>query len=145
MDLIAQPAFWLSLTALTFLEIVLGVDNLLFVSIAIGKLKGAEQNRARRFGVWGAMGLRILMLMGIVWIIQLEEAPLFVLPMQWAVILGDADAHARGEFLAFTLKDLILLAGGLFLLVKGTQEIHSSVQGTGHEESEARGKFRDVI
>ena len=73
MDILATPAFWLSLTALTFLEIVLGIDNLLFVSIAIGKLKGKQQDNARRFGVWGAMVLRIVMLAGIFWIIQLDE------------------------------------------------------------------------
>ncbi|MBL8549968.1 MAG: TerC family protein [Hyphomonadaceae bacterium] len=145
MDLLAQPAFWLSLTALTFLEIVLGIDNLLFVSIAVAKLKGVEQRRARRYGVWGAMVLRILMLSGIFWIIQLDESPLFHLPDAWALILGEADAHAREEFLAFTLKDLILLGGGLFLLVKGTQEIHTSVQGAHHEEAQAKSGFRDVL
>src|SRR5262249_21968287 len=118
MDMIDTPAFWVSLTALTFLEIVLGVDNLLFVSIAIGNLKGRQQDAARRFGVWGAMVLRILMLSGIFWIIQLEDAPLFRLPSDWAGIIGVTD-HAE-DFLAFTIKDLILLAGGLFLLVKGT-------------------------
>ena len=143
MDMIDTPAFWVSLTALTFLEIVLGVDNLLFVSIAIGKLKGRQQDAARRFGVWGAMVLRILMLSGIFWIIQLEDAPLFRLPSAWAGMIGVTD-HAE-DFLAFTVKDLILLAGGLFLLVKGTQEIHSSVEGAHHEEAEARDRFADVL
>jgi len=143
MDMIDTPAFWVSLTALTFLEIVLGVDNLLFVSIAIGKLKGRQQDAARRFGVWGAMVLRILMLSGIFWIIQLEDAPLFRLPSDWAGMIGVTD-HAE-DFLAFTVKDLILLAGGLFLLVKGTQEIHSSVEGAHHEEAEARDRFADVL
>src|SRR5262245_61915154 len=123
MEVFATPAFWVSLTALTFLEIVLGIDNLLFVSIAIGKLKEPQLRRARRFGVWGAMVLRILMLSGIFWIIQLEESPLFHLPESWAGMLG-IDEHIE-EFTAFTVKDLILLAGGLFLLVKGTQEIHA--------------------
>src|SRR5262245_34746202 len=112
MEMIATPAFWLSLTALTFLEIVLGIDNLLFVSIAVGKLKGKQQNNARRVGVWGAMVLRILMLAGIFWIIQLDESPLFHLPEGWAVILGPDAEHVE-EFLAFTVKDLILLGGGL--------------------------------
>ncbi len=146
MDLLATPAFWVSLSALTFLEIVLGIDNLLFVSIAIGKLKGKQQQNARRFGVWGAMALRIIMLSGIFWIIRLGEAPLFSLPESWVAILGvGADEHATEEFLAFTLKDLILLAGGLFLLVKGTQEIHASVQGAAHEEAEAKNNFTDVL
>jgi predicted tellurium resistance membrane protein TerC len=143
MEMIATPAFWVSLSALTFLEIVLGVDNLLFVSIAIGKLEGRHQSDARRFGVWGAMVLRILMLSGIFWIIQLDESPLFRLPETWAPLIGVTE-HVD-EFLAFTIKDLILLAGGLFLLIKGTQEIHASVQGAAHEESEAKSDFTGVL
>src|SRR5512145_619984 len=145
MDILATPAFWVSLTALTFLEIVLGIDNLLFISIAIGKLKGKEQDNARRFGVWGAMVLRIVMLAGIFWIIQLDEAPLFSLPEGWAAILGTSDEHAIHAFTAFTVRDLILLGGGLFLLVKGTQEIHASVEGAHHEEAAARSRFSDVL
>src|SRR6185503_15088942 len=143
MEMMATPAFWVSLSALTFLEIVLGIDNLLFVSIAIGKLKGRQLLNARRFGVWGAMVLRILMLSGIFWIIQLDESPLFRLPDNWAPLLGMTE-HVE-EFLAFTVKDLILLGGGLFLLIKGTQEIHASVQGAAHEESEAKSDFSGVI
>ena len=145
MDILATPAFWVSLTALTFLEIVLGIDNLLFISIAIGKLKGKEQDNARRFGVWGAMVLRIVMLAGIFWIIQLDEAPLFSLPEGWAAILGTSDEHAIHAFTAFTVRDLILLGGGLFLLVKGTQEIHASVEGAHHEEAAAKNRFSDVL
>jgi predicted tellurium resistance membrane protein TerC len=145
MDILATPAFWVSLSALTFLEIVLGIDNLLFVSIAVGKLKGKQQASARRFGVWGAMVLRIVMLAGIFWIIQLEAAPLFSLPEGWAAILGTEDEHAVHAFTSFTVKDLILLGGGLFLLVKGTQEIHASVQGAAHEESEAKSEFNAVL
>ncbi len=143
MDMIATPAFWVSLSALTFLEIVLGIDNLLFVSIAIGKLKGKQQSQARRFGVWGAMVLRIVMLSGIFLIIQLDEHPLIVLPDSWPAMLGITEDVE--EFVAFTVKDLILLGGGLFLLVKGTQEIHAAVQGAHHEESEAKNKFIDVL
>jgi predicted tellurium resistance membrane protein TerC len=145
-ELIATPAFWVSLVTLTFLEIVLGIDNLLFVSIAVGKLKGKQQAQARRIGIWGAMILRILMLAGIFWIIQADEHPLFQLPEGWAaMILGTEDEHALNAFTYFTIKDLILLGGGLFLLVKGTQEIHSSVQGTGHEEADAKTDFTAVI
>ena len=144
MDILATPAFWVSLTALTFLEVVLGIDNLLFVSIAIGKLKGAQQDNARRFGVWGAMVLRIVMLAGIFWIIQLEGSALFQLPASWAEALGMHGEHAR-EFTAFTMRDLVLMAGGLFLLVKGTQEIHATVEGAHHEEAQARNKFNDVL
>lgn len=145
MEILATPAFWVSLTALTFLEIVLGVDNLLFISIAVGKLKGAQQERARRIGVWGAMVLRILMLAGIFWIIQLEAAPLFSLPEGWAAILGTQDEHAIHAFTAFTVKDLILLGGGLFLLVKGTQEIHANVAGGVHEAAVAKSEYTGVL
>jgi predicted tellurium resistance membrane protein TerC len=143
MEILATPAFWLSLSALTFLEIVLGIDNLLFISIAIGKLKGKQLTDARRFGVWGAMVLRIAMLGGIFWIIQLDAHPLFQLPASWPEMLGMHE-HAE-EFIAFTIKDLILLSGGLFLLVKGTQEIHASVQGAHHEEAQAKSQFNDVL
>lgn len=143
-DLLASPAFWGSLTTLTFLEIILGIDNLLFVSIAVQNLKGRELERARRIGVWGAMALRILMLSLIFWIIQLEKAPLFHFPDGLAAFLGD-DAHAREAFQEVTLKDVILLAGGLFLLWKGTQEIHSAVEGVAHAETKARSSFTGVV
>ena len=146
MELLAEPGFWISLTTLTFLEIVLGIDNLLFVSIAVAKLKGQEQDKARRIGIWGAMLLRIVMLGGIFWIIQLDAHPLFHLPESWAAVLGhEADLHNVEEFLSFTIKDLILLGGGMFLLWKGTQEIHAAVQGTHHEETSAKSGFGAVI
>ncbi|NWG70771.1 MAG: TerC family protein [Parvularculaceae bacterium] len=143
-ELLASPAFWGSLTTLTFLEIVLGIDNLLFVSIAIQNLKSKELQAARRIGVWGAMALRILMLTLIFWIIQLEKAPLFYFPDGLAAFLGD-DKHARDAFREVTLKDLVLLAGGLFLLWKGTQEIHSAVEGVAHEKSKAKSNFTGVV
>ena len=146
MAMIAAPAFWLSLVTLTFLEVVLGVDNLLFVSIAISKLKGRQQVQARRFGIWGAMGLRILMLSGIFWIIQLDAHPLIVLPESWSVVLGmHADETARQDFTNISVKDLVLIAGGLFLLYKGTQEIHQTVHGTGHEQAAAKDGLSGVI
>ncbi len=145
MDLIAQPAFWLSLVTLTFLEIVLGIDNLLFVSIAVGKLKGEQQRRARRIGIWGAMALRIAMLSGVFWIVHAGEAPLFFLPQPLVDLFSGGDAHAAEEMAALTVKDLVLLAGGLFLLWKGTQEIHQSVQGTAHDEAEAKTGFGAVV
>ena len=145
MELLASPAFWVSLTTLTFLEIVLGIDNLLFVSIAVGKLKGKEQTRARRFGVWVAMVLRILMLSAIFWIIRLDATPIFTMPAQWASMLGMRDPHEAEAFIAFTVKDLILLAGGVFLLWKGTQEIHSAVYGVEQEQKEARSDYAAVL
>ncbi|MFZ4602377.1 MAG: TerC family protein [Caulobacterales bacterium] len=144
MDLLASPAFWASLATLTFLEIVLGIDNLLFVSIAVGKLKGAEQERARRIGIWGAMGLRIVMLAGIFWIINLDKHPLFELSPSLAPLFGKDGEHAEA-FLQVTVKDLILFAGGLFLLWKGTQEIHQTVEGTHHEETAAPATYTSVV
>ncbi|MEX0643775.1 MAG: TerC family protein [Parvularculaceae bacterium] len=144
-ELLASPAFWGSLTTLTFLEIVLGIDNLLFVSIAIQKLKGRELVVARRVGVWGAMALRILMLGAIFWIIQLDQNPIITFPNGLAEFVASDDAHAREAFAEVTVKDLILFAGGLFLLWKGTQEIHSAVEGTGHEEASAKQAFGAVI
>ncbi|MEQ1930460.1 MAG: TerC family protein [Parvularculaceae bacterium] len=143
-DLIASPAFWGSLTTLTFLEIILGIDNLLFVSIAVQNLKGRELERARRVGVWGAMALRILMLSLIFWIIQLDKSPLFEFPDGLAAFFGD-DEHTRAAFQQVTLKDVILLAGGLFLLWKGTQEIHASVEGAEHEKAAAKSGFTGVV
>lgn len=142
-EFLASPAFWTSLLALTFLEIVLGIDNLLFVSIAVGKLKGREAVRARRIGVWGAMVLRIAMLGGIFLILGVSEIRLLTLP-DWLAQAFDKGEH-YDEFVAFTVKDLVLFAGGLFLLWKGTQEIHRSVEGTHHEEAEAKSDFNAVV
>jgi predicted tellurium resistance membrane protein TerC len=144
-EMMATPTFWVSLTTLTFLEIVLGIDNLLFVAIAVGKLKGRQQADARRVGIWGAMVLRILMLAGIFWIIQLDSHPIFTMPRDWPAMLGMTDPHAAEEFIDFNVKDLVLLAGGLFLLWKGTQEIHTSVHGAAQEESEAKITFAAVV
>ena len=144
-ELLASPEFWGSLVTLTCLGIVLGVDNLLFVSIAGGNLKGKAQTNARRIGVWGAMFLRIAMLGGIFWIIGLDKEPLFHLPDALAQFVAHGDEHAQHAFADVTLKDLILLAGGLFLLWKGTQEIHAAVEGVGHEEANAKSSFSAVI
>lgn len=144
-DLLATPAFWGSLVTLTFLEIVLGIDNLLFVSVAVANLKGTAQKTARRIGVWGAMVLRVAMLAGIFWIINLDKEPLFTLPAALADFVAHGDEHGRHAFAEVTLKDLILLAGGLFLLWKGTQEIHAAVEGAGHEASKAKTTFGAVV
>jgi predicted tellurium resistance membrane protein TerC len=144
-DLLASPAFWGSLAALTFLEIILGIDNLLFVSIAIQRLRGREHTNARRIGVWGAMFLRVAMLGGIFWIVQADQNPIMTLPNGLADILGRDSEHAREAFTEITIKDLILFGGGLFLLWKGTQEIHSAVEGTHHEASKAKSTFGGVV
>lgn len=144
-ELIASPAFWGSLATLTFLEIVLGVDNLLFVSIAVGNLQGKAKKAATRIGVWGAMILRIAMLGAIFWIIGLDKHPIFRLPEFLAEFFAHGDVHATQAFAEVTVKDLILLAGGLFLLWKGTQEIHAAVEGTGHEKANAKTSFTGVV
>ncbi len=144
-ELLSSPAFWGSLVTLTFLEIVLGIDNLLFVSIAVGNLKGKARKSAQRVGVWGAMFLRIAMLGGIFWIVSADAAPLFTFPEGLSAAFGAQDEHARQAFSEVTVKDLVLLAGGLFLLWKGTQEIHASVEGAGHEEASAGSTFGAVV
>ena len=144
-DLFSSPAFWGSLATLTFLEVVLGIDNLLFVSIATGKLQGRQKKNATRVGVWGAMVLRIAMLGLIFWILQLDKSPLFHLPHVFALAVSNGSEEVMHHVEEVTLKDLILFAGGLFLLWKGTQEIHASVEGTHHEESSAKSGFLAVV
>jgi predicted tellurium resistance membrane protein TerC len=144
-ELIMTPAFWGSLLTLTFLEIVLGIDNLLFISIAVAKLKGKQHDAARRIGVWGAMILRIAMLGAIFWIIALDAEPLFHTPDFLARFVAGGDEHAYEAFSSVTIKDLILFAGGLFLLWKGTGEIHTAVEGAGHEEANAKTAFGAVL
>jgi predicted tellurium resistance membrane protein TerC len=144
-ELLASPAFWGSLVTLTFLEIVLGIDNLLFVSIATGKLEGKQKVTATRVGVWGAMVLRIAMLGLIFWILQLDKSPLLQLPHAIAEFAGGGNPEAVHHIEYITLKDLILFAGGLFLLWKGTQEIHNSVEGTHEADANAKSGFTAVI
>lgn len=118
----------LALVTLTFLEIVLGIDNVIFISILSGKLPVAEQARARRSGLIAAMLMRIVLLMSIAWIVRLTQ-PLFT-------ILGQ-DVSGR---------DLILLGGGLFLIGKATVEIHERLEGEeGHQSAAAAPSFAAVI
>jgi predicted tellurium resistance membrane protein TerC len=111
MDAILTADGLLALVTLTFLEIILGVDNVVFISILSGKLPKATQAKARRVGLAGAMVMRILLLLSIAWIIRLT-APLFT-------VLGEEISG----------RDLILIAGGLFLLGKATLEIHDGLEG----------------
>jgi predicted tellurium resistance membrane protein TerC len=113
MHLLTDQAAWASFLTLAFLEIVLGVDNIVFVSLLAQRLPEAQQAKARYAGVFIALVLRILMLFGLGWIMGLTE-PVFTLV-------------GRG----FSWKDLILLGGGLFLMVKATLEIHKQVEGPG--------------
>jgi predicted tellurium resistance membrane protein TerC len=120
---------WLvALVTLTVLEIVLGIDNVIFISILAGKLPAHQQGRARSVGLMGAMLTRVLLLFSLAWMIRLT-APLFTLV-----------GHA------FSGRDLILLVGGLFLLAKATFEIHDKLEGAEHHgPARAAASFRAVI
>lgn len=117
----------IALVTLTFLEIVLGVDNVIFISILSGKLPKDQQKRARRVGLIAAMFMRLALLSSIVWISRLT-VPLFTL-------LG------RG----ISGRDLILIGGGLFLLAKSTFEIHEKLEGEDHGSGKAVATFGAVI
>ncbi|HYC29984.1 MAG TPA: TerC family protein [Chitinophagaceae bacterium] len=114
----ADPGVWISLLTLTFLEIVLGVDNIIFISIVSNRLPAKAQRRARNIGLLLAMLFRSCLLLGINWIISLKD-PIVHLPFS----LADGE-----ESLGLSWKDLILIAGGLFLIVKSTLEIHHKLQ-----------------
>ncbi len=125
---ITQPESWIALITLTVLEIVLGVDNIIFISILSGKLPHHQQSRARHVGLLVAMGTRILLLLSLAWLIHLTK-PLFS-------VLGQ-DVSSR---------DLILIVGGLFLLAKSTYEIHEKLEGEeGHAISKVPASFAAVI
>jgi len=113
MELFLEPGTWIALLTLTFLEIVLGVDNIIFISIVSNKLPEAQRTKARNIGLSLALLMRIGMLFGITWIITFTE-PLFTFPY------FDQDMSGR---------DLILMAGGLFLIAKSTTEIHHKMEG----------------
>ena len=120
--LLSDPGAWMALVTLVLLEIVLGIDNLVFVAILSSKLPPHQQARARRLGLSFALILRIALLMLIGWIVSLRT-PLFDLG-----ITGGTGAHGEPTFeTALSGRDLILIVGGLFLLWKATQEIHHNI------------------
>jgi predicted tellurium resistance membrane protein TerC len=128
MDWITTPESWIALFTLIALELVLGIDNVIFISILAGKLPKAQQPRARSTGIGLAVITRILLLLSLSWIISLEE-PLFS-------VLG----------LGISGRDLILLAGGLFLIGKSTFEIHEKLEGIeGHASARVAASFVSVI
>jgi predicted tellurium resistance membrane protein TerC len=119
---------WIALATLTVLEIVLGIDNIVFISILAGRLRPEERERARMLGLVLAMGMRVLLLLSITWVMGLTQ-PLFS--------MFDRDISGR---------DLILLVGGLFLLGKSTHEIHDKLEGeTGHRSGKAGASFASVL
>lgn len=120
----ANPAIWISLLTLTFLEIVLGIDNIIFISIVAGKLPKEQQRKARNTGLTLAMVFRIGLLLCINWIIGLKD-PVFIIPA--------LEVHAN-KSIPLSYKDLILIAGGIFLIVKSTLEIHHKFQKDNKQE-----------
>jgi len=123
MALLADPAAWAALLTLVVLEIVLGIDNLVFIAILSNKLPPEQQEAARRVGLILALVMRIALLFLISWLVTLQR-PLFDLG-----ITGGIDEFGRPAFeTAFSGRDLILIAGGLFLLWKATKEIHHSME-----------------
>jgi len=128
MDAFLTSQGLLALTTLTFLEIVLGVDNVIFISILSGKLPASQQRSARRTGLLAAMVMRIALLVSIAWIVRLTQ-PLFTILSQ-----------------AISGRDLILIIGGLFLIGKATLEIHERLEGeTHHAEARVAPSFSAVI
>jgi predicted tellurium resistance membrane protein TerC len=129
MDFLTEPATWLSLITLTAMEIVLGIDNVIFISILVDKLPTGQQSKARKLGLALALILRLALLFAITWVMGLTD-PLFE-------ILGKG----------FTGRDLILLGGGLFLIVKATREIHENLEvvHAQHQAPSGRAAFGIVL
>jgi predicted tellurium resistance membrane protein TerC len=131
MEWIAQPEIWISLLTLTALEIVLGIDNVIFISILAGKLPREQQAKARQTGLMLALVTRIILLCSISWVMSLTKV-LFTLPVLKVDVTG---------------KSLILLLGGLFLIGKSVMEIHEKLEGAdGHATSNLKQvSFQSVI
>ena len=128
MDWLTNPEIWIGLITLTVLEVVLGIDNIIFISILAGKLPEGQQARARQVGLLLAMGMRILLLVSLAWIVGLTQ-PLFTI-LGWEV----------------TGRDIIMLGGGVFLMAKATREIHDKLEGEeGHASAKVPPSFSGVI
>jgi predicted tellurium resistance membrane protein TerC len=129
MDWLTQPETWVALFTLTALEIVLGIDNIIFIAILSAKLPAHQQDRARLIGLGIAMATRVLLLLSITWIMRLTT-PLFGLVGR-----------------EFSGRDLILIGGGLFLLAKATLEIHEKLEGDEHHHTAKKtgAKFASVV
>ena len=128
MEWMSSAEGWVALLTLTALEIVLGIDNIVFISILAGKLPAADRDRARKTGLFLAMFIRIALLFSITWVMRLT-APIFSMFSQ-----------------AISGRDLILIGGGLFLIAKSTHEIHDKLEGEeGHGSAKAAATFGGVI
>ncbi|WP_348813967.1 TerC family protein [Flavobacterium maritimum] len=124
MEVFLNPDAWIALLTLTFLEIILGIDNIIFISIVTGKLPAEKRKKATQVGLFLAMFMRIALLFGITLLIRMKE-PLFSIDWGWFT------AHFNGQA-------LILLAGGIFLIYKSTKEINEKVDHKGEEEKELK-------
>ena len=132
LDWMSDPSAWVALVTLTVLELVLGIDNIIFISILAGKLRQEQRGRARRVGLTGAMLTRILLLLSISWLARLTT-PLF------SISLPFLHHQVSG-------RDLVLGIGGLFLIAKSTHEIHDKLEGEeGHGDRKAASSFAGVI
>jgi predicted tellurium resistance membrane protein TerC len=121
-ELFADPSVWAALLTLVVMEVVLGIDNLIFISILSNKLPEAQRRKARRLGIGLALGMRLVLLSAIAWLVGLT-ATVFDLG-----IVGSPGMHGEPTFeTQFSWRDLILIAGGLFLVWKATKEIHHNV------------------
>ncbi len=127
-EILLNPDAWIALLTLTFLEIILGIDNIVFLSIVSGKLKPEEQPKARRIGLLLAMAFRVILLFGITWVLGLQAA---LFHIDWGFFSADV-----------TGQSLIIFAGGLFLLYKSVSEIHHKMEG---EEESAKGKAGNTL
>jgi predicted tellurium resistance membrane protein TerC len=130
MEWLADPSVWIAFATLTVLELVLGIDNIVFISILSGKLPAEQQSKARYIGLALALVMRVILLFSLSWVMSLTE-PLFTLPVFNHPISG---------------RDLILIVGGLFLIAKSTHEIHGSLEGEeGHASKKVYASFASVI
>jgi predicted tellurium resistance membrane protein TerC len=128
MEWLADPQAWIALATLTALEIVLGIDNIVFISILTGKLPAKEQPRARTIGLAAAMLMRIALLLSLSWIMGLTTP--------WLTVLG----------YEISGRDLILIVGGVFLIGKSTYEIHDKLEGeSGHASARVPASFAAII
>ncbi|MCC7373962.1 MAG: TerC family protein [Verrucomicrobiales bacterium] len=132
MDWLANPEIWISLVTLSLLEVVLGIDNIIFISILAGKLPADQQNKARKVGLGLALITRILLLCGIAWVARMNT------PFWQTSLLGLE--------ISMSWRDLVLILGGLFLLAKSTYEIHEKLEGPdGHQTQRTTPSFNSVV
>jgi len=131
MEIFLQADTWVALLTLTFLEIVLGIDNIIFISIAAGKLPKNQIRKATNIGLLLAMIFRILLLLGVTYLIAMQD-PIFIIDLSWI------KAGVSGQ-------SLILLGGGVFLLYKSTHEIHIKVEGAEKDEASKSAKIKSTL